>query len=162
MNSFLSRPKRVEVTDLGTGRPVVICSMSESGRKYVGDGVGTQIFIGKCCREGLEHNGFTFRKVDDYDDVLQKVVDWSRKPIFQIDSASGGIIKYFSSVSNAGRFGYENLDHNCPDADQVRKLISRCVNGHVKSSLGYKWRRVRHDEIVDDSGPIMIVVTPPG
>ena len=163
MRRFLSAPKRVEVTNVGTNESVVIQGKCETSRRYLGDGVGTQLTFSSICKSGEEYNGFTFRVLDNDDDTPSWTIDWSRRPIFQIDVTNGSIIRYFSSVSGAGRYGYESgsFGGHCCDADQVRKMISLCLNGHRRSAFGYKWRDVRHDEIVDDEGPVTIVVTPP-
>ena len=161
MSSFLSKPKRVEVTHVESGDSVVLPSMSEAGRQYVGRNTTKQATVRYLCRTGSVYNGHIFTIVDDYSDDVSKNNVWTRKPIFQIDIDTEGIIGYFSSVSNAGTFGYENFNHNCPDADLVRRRISSCINGHLESAFGYKWRPVRHDEIVDNEGPVTIVVTPP-
>lgn len=141
-----TKSKVTKVTNVDTNESVIYDSMSEAGRRSIGTTeVSSQLLVGKLCKFGGVHNGHTFEVIEDHDDDPPRV-DWSKTAIFQVNKNNGEVITYFGSVSDAGKFGYSNFVHNSSDADQVRKSISNCVHGHIRSAYGFKWRKVRDDQ----------------
>ena len=133
-------------TNVETGVSVFFESISEAARYHFGRNVvDASIRMGKLCKKGEIFNGHTFKIINDYNDHPTRF-DWRRKPILQIDKDGDEIIRYFRSVSEAARFGYDNFVHKCCDVSSVRKNISRCINGRDRVVYGFMWRYVRHDE----------------
>ena len=85
-------------------------------------------------------------------------------PVFKLDKTTGCIIGYFNTVTSAAQHVKDNgLSRPDTSVTKVSCYIIRCCKGHQRcvSAYGFKWRYVRPNEIVDDNGPVTIVITPP-
>ena len=142
--------RQVVAVNLITGDYIITPSVSEMGRRFFGaTSTRSSVCISDLCRRRRNYNngyGYSFRYVNN-DSVHHRRPQWGCKPVFQIGMNNDEIIGYFGSISMAARYVFNNVvGHNCIDAGIVRRCISMCARGKLRSHAGFKWRYVEHDE----------------
>ena len=142
-NPNYKHSKGVFATNQITGQVIFKSSVGEMGVEFFGqnDIQATKKISNAITREE-EINGFTFQHVNDKEFVnvfSPQEIDFSLKPMFQINKNTGQIIKFFPSTSSAA----SHLRRNENIQGNVQTIVSHIrgfVKGRELSTYDYYWR----------------------
>ena len=140
--------RAVFATDVETNETFIKPSVGEMVKVIFGsDSFNGTDKISKLCRNGKAFRGLRFGYVNENDGYQMgygNLGDISRKPVQQLNIATGAVINEFPSITHAAQYIWDMGMSSTTSVDNIRSMLSSCVNGgyNLPSGiyLGYKWR----------------------
>ena len=138
--------RKVMATDVETNETFVKDSVGEMAKVIFGpvDNAGTNK-ISCLCRSNKVHKGLIFNYVNEDDGYLIGYKNHDcKKPVQQLDIATGFVINDFPSISQAAQYVWDIGLSSASSVLNIKAAISACANFTIDfpngEYLGYRWR----------------------